>query len=59
MGPLHILAEPEAAVYEEWLLERLFDETVALAIKQKLVSHHTTLMHARAGECLAQELCAD
>ncbi len=25
------------------LLERLFDETVALAIKQKLVSHHATL----------------
>ena len=25
------------------LLDRLFDETVALAIKQKLVSHHTTL----------------
>jgi transposase len=25
------------------LLERLFDQTVALAIKQKLVSHHTTL----------------
>lgn len=28
---------------ESGLLERLFDETVALAIKQKLVSHHTTL----------------
>jgi len=38
--PLHVLTEPEAAVYEEWLLERLLDETVALAIKQKLVSHH-------------------
>ena len=25
------------------MLERLFDETVALAIKQKLVSPHTTL----------------
>ena len=25
------------------LLEQLFDETVALAIKRKLVSHHTTL----------------
>ena len=41
--PFQVLAEPEAAVYEEWLLERLLDETVALAIKQKLVSHHTTL----------------
>ena len=28
---------------ESGLLERLFDETVALAIKQKLVSQHTTL----------------
>jgi len=28
---------------ESGLLERLFDETVTLAIKQKLVSHHTTL----------------
>ncbi|NOT24369.1 MAG: IS5/IS1182 family transposase [Nitrospiraceae bacterium] len=28
---------------ESGLLERVFDETVALAIKQKLVSHHTTL----------------
>lgn len=28
---------------ESGLLERLFDETVALAIKQQLVSHHTTL----------------
>ncbi len=28
---------------ESGLLERLFDETVAVAIKQKLVSHHTTL----------------
>ena len=28
---------------ESGLLERLFDETVALAIKRKLVSHHTTL----------------
>jgi transposase len=28
---------------ESGLLERLFDETVALAITQKLVSHHTTL----------------
>jgi transposase len=28
---------------ESGLLERLFDETVALAIKQHLVSHHTTL----------------
>ena len=28
---------------ESGLLERWFDETVALAIKQKLVSHHTTL----------------
>lgn len=28
---------------ESGLRERLFDETVALAIKQKLVSHHTTL----------------
>ncbi|HMS83047.1 MAG TPA: transposase [Nitrospira sp.] len=28
---------------ESGLLERLFDETVALAIKQNLVSHHTTL----------------
>ena len=43
MEPFQVLAEPEAAVYEEWLLERLLDETVALAIKQKLVSHHTTL----------------
>jgi transposase len=37
---------------ENGLLERLFDETVALAIKQKLVSHHTTLdgtlVHANA-----------
>jgi hypothetical protein len=40
---LRVLAEPEAAVYEEWLLERLFDETMALEIKQKLLSHHTTL----------------
>lgn len=30
-------------VTESGLLERLFDETVALAIKQKLVSHHPTL----------------
>lgn len=29
-------------VTESGLLERLFDETVALAIKQKLVSQHTT-----------------
>ena len=28
---------------ESGLLERLFDETVARAIRQKLVSHHTTL----------------
>ena len=28
---------------ESGLLERLFDETVAIAIKQKLVLHHTTL----------------
>lgn len=28
---------------ESGLLERLFDETVALAITQRLVSHHTTL----------------
>lgn len=28
---------------ESGLLEQFFDETVALAIKQKLVSHHTTL----------------
>ena len=28
---------------ESGLLERLFDETVALAVTQKLVSHHTTL----------------
>lgn len=30
-------------VSESGLLERVFDETVALAIKQKLVSHHATL----------------
>jgi transposase len=28
---------------ESGLLEQLFDETVAVAIKQKLISHHTTL----------------
>jgi transposase len=28
---------------ESGLLEQLFDETIALAIKRKLVSHHTTL----------------
>lgn len=33
---------------ESGLLERLLDETVALAITQKLVSHHGTLVPANA-----------
>lgn len=37
----------ERRLTESGLLEWLFDETVALATKQKLVSHHTTLEGTR------------
>ena len=47
MGPLLVLQEPDTEIYEECLLERLCNVTVALTMAKKPASHRTNLNGAR------------